>query len=305
MHSLPTGVSFFERGWLSSNNVLIQDEGQAILVDTGYWSHSAQTSSLVSSVLGNRSLTSVWNTHLHSDHCGGNAHLQAMFPDLQILIPPGHAPYVDNWDAEVLTYSPTGQHCPPFKRTGLLNDGDAHHIGGATWRIYSAPGHDPHSVVIFNEQEGVLISADALWENGFGVVFPEIEGVSAYDEVEATLKIIQQLQPKLVLPGHGGAFTDIPGALARAQTRLTQFRRAPDKHASYAAKVLLKFKLLELQRCTRTDFFNWAASTPYLRLLHTSYANGRSFEAWLLALCHSLQDAQACQLTDADIINLG
>jgi hypothetical protein len=33
----------------------------------------------------------------------------------------------------------------------------------------------------------VLISADALWENGFGVVFPELEGDDAFAIVAATL----------------------------------------------------------------------------------------------------------------------
>jgi glyoxylase-like metal-dependent hydrolase (beta-lactamase superfamily II) len=44
-------------------------------------------------------------------------------------------------------------------------------------------GHDPHSVILFEPVSRVLISADALWERGFGVIFPELEGVEAFDEV--------------------------------------------------------------------------------------------------------------------------
>lgn len=304
MHTLPPGITFFERGWLSSNNILISDNNQAVLVDTGYWTHAEQTRALLSDSLAGRPLTHIVNTHLHSDHCGGNAHLQCHFPDAQTLIPPGHAPYVDQWDPEALTYTPTGQHCPPFVKHGVLRDGDYLPLGRASWRVYAAPGHDPHAIVLFNEDEGVLISADALWENGFGVVFPEIEGVAAFDEVEATLDIIEQLKPRLVLPGHGSVFGDVSAAIARARSRLKQFRDAPDKHASYAAKVLIKFKLLELQKISTGEFFKWTQSSSYLRLLHTSYGNGKDYASWTHDLLRNLEKANACVLTaDGDIVN--
>ena len=305
MHSLPAGVTFFERGWLSSNNVLICDDTQAILVDTGYWTHAQQTHALVAQALQGRPLTHIVNTHLHSDHCGGNAHLQQGYPQVQTFIPPGHAPFVDQWDAAALTYTPTGQHCPPFVKTGVLNNGDCLPLQHTTWRVHAAPGHDPHSVVLFNEEERILISADALWENGFGVVFPEIEGIAAYDEVEATLDIIEQLQPRLVLPGHGAVFSDVPEALARARSRLAQFRNAPDKHASYAAKVLIKFKLLELQQISIADFMTWAQASSYLQLLHASYGAGMAYTDWVHTLLAGLEKAEACKLThDGDIVNL-
>lgn len=304
MHKLPSGVTFFERGWLSSNNVLIQDSEQAILVDTGYWTHAIQTSSLVASVLNNQTLTSIVNTHLHSDHCGGNAHLQHLFPAVSTLIPPGHASYVADWDADALTYTPTGQYCPTFRKNGVLSNGDSLSIGAATWRVYSAPGHDPHAIILFHERDGVLISADALWENGFGVVFPEIEGIKAFDEVDVTLRIIEQLEPKIVLPGHGPAFTDIRGALKRARTRLAQFRGAPEKHALYAAKVLLKFKLLELQKVKYVDFVAWAESASYLHLLQSTYAKAMKFDAWILEMCKSLEKSGACALDEQYIINI-
>ena len=41
--------------------------------------------------------------------------------------------------------------------------------GGAAERH----GHDPHSVILFEPQDRILISADALWEAGFGVIFPD------------------------------------------------------------------------------------------------------------------------------------
>lgn len=303
MSLIPQGVTFLERGWLSSNNILIQDEQQAILIDSGYWTHAEQTHELVKSALKSASLTTLINTHLHSDHCGGNAHLQARYPELTTRIPPGHASFVKDWDPVKLSYVPTGQHCPVFKVSSPLKNHEVLMVADKPWQVHAAPGHDPHSVVLFNDVDGVLISADALWENGFGVVFPEIEGQDAFDEVDSTLNIIEELAPKLVLPGHGGAFSDVSDAIVRARKRLQQFRSAPEKHANYAAKVLLKFKLLEFQKIKLMEFLAWAESVEYLKLLHARYSNGISNTGWLIDLCKSLEKSGACILDNTHITN--
>ena len=96
--TLPTGVSVFERGWLSSNNILVQGAHSSALIDSGYCTHAEQTLALLDSALQGRPLDVLINTHLHSDHCGGNAALQARYPALQTHIPPGHAEYVRLWE---------------------------------------------------------------------------------------------------------------------------------------------------------------------------------------------------------------
>ena len=80
--ALPPSIRVLERGWLSSNNILLfDDDGAATLVDTGYVTNKAQTRALVDHALAGRRLARIVNTHLHSDHCGGNAELHgAMGP---------------------------------------------------------------------------------------------------------------------------------------------------------------------------------------------------------------------------------
>ncbi|WP_298598344.1 MBL fold metallo-hydrolase, partial [uncultured Limnohabitans sp.] len=125
--SLPAGVTVLERGWLSANNVLLCDANSATLVDSGYVTHQAQTLALVEHALQGRALDQLANTHLHSDHCGGNHALQTRYPALQTWIPPGSAPDVKTWCEDALSYKPTGQNCPPFQFTGLLQPGSSHH----------------------------------------------------------------------------------------------------------------------------------------------------------------------------------
>lgn len=261
------GVSVFERGWLSSNNVLLHgaDGEDASLIDSSHCLHAAQTVALLRNALRpGQTLTRVVNTHLHSDHCGGNAALAREFGS-QIMIPPGDAEAVARWDEDRLTYRLTGQRCERFRADSLLRPGEAVAIGGRRWQALAAPGHDPHSLILFDAQHGTLISADALWENGFGVVFPELDGVDGFDDVAATLNLIESLDARCVIPGHGSPFADIAAALQRARARLAGFRAAPLRHARHGIKALTKYHLLEVGSQPLTALRAWFESTPISR----------------------------------------
>lgn len=294
---------FFERGWLSSNHLLLTGSEETVLIDSGYFSHSAQTLALVQQALAGRPLHRLINTHLHSDHCGGNAALQQAWPQLQTLIPPGLANAVQHWDVIDLTYEPTGQTCPRFHAQGVLQPGTAIRLADRTWQIHAAPGHDPHSVILFEPDSRVLLSADALWEHGFGVVFPEIVGDSGFKEIGETLALIESLNPQWVVPGHGRVFSDVQGALVRARERLALFQAQPIKHASHAAKVLMKFKLLELQRISVPDFNRWSASSAYLRELHAKHFLNEGFTDWIARLLDDLGRSKALQRMGDELIN--
>jgi glyoxylase-like metal-dependent hydrolase (beta-lactamase superfamily II) len=305
-HSLPVGITVLERGWLSANNILFQGKRAAALVDSGYASHSAQTVALVRHALGARPLDLLLNTHLHSDHCGGNAALQAAYPGVQTLIPPGQAEQVRRWDAVALSYEPTGQQCPRFRHDGLLTPGAEVALGEARWQVHGARGHDPHSIVLFEPRERVLISADALWENGFGVVFPELEGRSAFGEVAETLDLIENLRPLIVIPGHGctfGGAEAVSNALSSARRRLSRCIADPGWHARHAAKVLLKFRLLEMQRLELPELERWAMLTPYFALIRSRHFQDQPATEWFRSLVDDLVAANAARMSHGEIFN--
>ena len=286
--TLPPDISVFERGWLSSNNILLRGRESAALIDSGYGAHAQQTLLLVKAALDGRPLDMLLNTHLHSDHCGGNAALQNAYPALMTYIPPGLSRHVSTWDPQALTYAPTGQTCPQFGFDALLLPGTEIRLGDRLWQVHAAPGHDPHSVILFEPAARVLVSADALWERGFGVVFPELEGVDAFDAVGETIDLIESLAPVIVIPGHGPAFASIATSLASARARLDSFVRQPEKHISYAAKVLLKFKLLEVQNLELSAITAWAHATPYFMLIYSTHFSGLDFAQWVAQLITDL-----------------
>jgi len=300
---LPPGVQVFERGWLSSNNVLFIGPDHTALVDSGYGSHSELTVSMVRKALGSRPLQTLLNTHLHSDHCGGNAALQLAYPDMQTLVPPGLADAVRRWDDVALTYQPTGQTCPRFTFDTIAVPGTSVRLGQSAWEVHAAPGHDPDSVILFEPTTRTLLSADALWENGFGVVFLELEGLRAFDEVAQTLDLIERLRPRLVVPGHGPVFSDVSAALERARSRLAAYRADPRRHAGHAAKVLLKFKLLEVQQTQVDAFAAWAQATPYFRLVHDRWFGQEPFQEWISQLMNDLVRSKAAQFGTGTIAN--
>lgn len=300
---LPPGITVFERGWLSANNILFSGSTGTALVDSGYCTHAEQTLALVQGSLDQRPLDLLLNTHLHSDHCGGNAALQLRYPGLETRIPPGQAEHVRNWDPVALTYVPTGQLCPRFKIKGLLEPGKEVSLADRRWQIHSAPGHDPHSVVLFEPESRALISADSLWENGFGVIFQELEGEQAFDEVAYTLDLIERLDPLVVIPGHGKVFAHLAQSLAAARRRLDAFVHDPRKHATHAAKVLLKFKLLELQRLSLSELAQWTAATPYFGLVHRRWFSEIGPSTWLAHLVDDLVRAGAAQRQGDSLLN--
>jgi glyoxylase-like metal-dependent hydrolase (beta-lactamase superfamily II) len=289
------GLSVLERGWLSSNNLLIHaaaGEAGAVLVDSGHVKHAPQTVALLRQALAGRPLARLVNTHLHSDHCGGNASLQREF-GVPVSIPPGQAQAVRDWDEGALSYAATGQRMERFAPQATLAPGEAMVAGGRCWELLAAPGHDPHSLMLFDRAHGVLVSADALWENGFGVVFPELVGEPGFDEVAAVLETIAALPVRVVVPGHGRPFGDVGAALERAFARIRGLRADPARHARHALKVLLKYHLMEEGSQPLPALLDWAAATPLLQEVWRRWppAGVASARDWALLLAAEMVEA--------------
>ena len=281
---LPPGIEVFERGWLSANNILHFGDEDVSLVDTGYHAHQNLTLSLVRNALEKHRLTGlnkVVNTHLHSDHCGGNAALMEEF-DCEVFIPAAEEPAVKHWDMDLLSYQNLGQDCPRFSYHDLLVPEQEILLGRYSWEVLTAPGHDPHSVMLYQAEHRLLISADALWEEGFGVIFPELWGEAGFEEVAQTLDLIEGFSVDLVIPGHGKPFVDIAKSLAMARSRLDYLASDPDRNARHGAKVLLKYRLIEWRSKELSVVNEWIASTPALisaaKLLNMSM---NEFIQWL------------------------
>lgn len=294
------GIEVLERGWLSSNNVVLhgRDGEGATLVDTGHVVHAAQTLALVEATLGDAGLARIVNTHLHSDHSGGNATLQRRHR-VPLLVPAGGLAAVQAWDVGRLGYADVAQRCERFTADGALAPDDTLRAGATAWAVLAAPGHDPDALMLFEPRLGVLISGDALWEDGFGVVFPELDGEPGFEAVRETLAHIEALQPRVVIPGHGRAFADVAAALARARSRLARFEAAPLRHARHAAKVLLTYHLMEEGVQALPALLGWAAGAPLMQRIWARQGHPEGSSAgWAALLVDELVQGGAMVLRD-------
>ncbi len=260
---LPDGMQVLERGWLSANNILFDDGGQTTLVDSGYVSHAEQTVELVHSALGGRPLDRLINTHSHSDHIGGNAALKEAF-DCRIIVPAGLHAAIADWDKDALLLSPLGQRSARFQHDSLIAADDEIEMGGLNWQALAVPGHDMEALAYYNPEKRLLISGDALWENGFGVIFPELLGeADGLAHTRQTLERLARLPIDLVIPGHGSPFADVDAAFERAFRRLEAFAADLDKLAWHAIKVIVSFAMLERRCMAKAEFPAFVLALPF------------------------------------------
>jgi len=261
---LPPSLTFIERDWLSSNHLLGRSESGNVLVDSGYSSRRDLTLQLVARALGTAPLHRVVNTHVHSDHVGGNAALKARY-GCRISLPLQARQAVEEWQEDKLLYAPLGQSCDRFAADEYFDRGDSLEIGGMPWQALGSPGHDMDSLLLYQPDHRILLSADALWEHGFGILFPEFLDEPGFDAQEDTLQMLEDLEVDIVLPGHGPMFNGFRPALQRARQRLGYFRLNPDRHALLAVKVALSFMLLDRGRLNLGDLETTFGTLPMIQ----------------------------------------
>ena len=248
--------------------MLLRGADGAALIDSGYLTHAPQTLALVAHALGGERLARLLNTHCHSDHMGGNRAVQDAH-GCRTTIPIGEAPLVDRWDERELLLGFADQRAERFRYDDTLAPGETIHLGDIAWQVIGAPGHDPHAVMFFAPGDGILISGDALWEDGFGVVFPALFGdLRAFAQTRSTLEAIARLDVRTVIPGHGRVFADAARALERAFYRLDGYEEKPVRLARHCAKVMIVFALLEKQRMPLASLPRYCAELGIMRELN-------------------------------------
>jgi glyoxylase-like metal-dependent hydrolase (beta-lactamase superfamily II) len=100
--------------------------------------------------------------------------------------------------------------------TTKLHGGEKFSAGGRSWEVLHTPGHSPGHICLWSADDRLLCSGDHLlksisppvtFERGF-----ERDPMGSYLE---SLRLVEELEPALVLPGHGETFTG--GAVRAAQ----------------------------------------------------------------------------------------
>ena len=264
--TLAPGIQAIIRDWLDANHVLVIGSGECVLIDTGCSAHAARTLALLRDprALGTRTLDRIVNTHCHSDHMGGNAAIARVF-QTPISVPLDAAPIIDRWDTRELLLDYADQEADRFAYASTIAAGETLRIGGMEWQALAAPGHDMSALVFYAPEHRVLVSGDALWENGFGLIEPLDRLAERLAAQQLTLERIAALDIAWVVPGHGAPFTDAGAALARAFQRLDAFTADPLKLARHCLKAFFMFALLGRGRMAASDLPGYFERVPCYR----------------------------------------
>ena len=99
---------------------------------------------------------------------------------------------------------------PPYKVGRVLNEGDE--VAG--FRVVHAPGHARGEVIFFRESDRVAICGDVIRNMSYATALPGIKeppDVFTYDPAEnrRSIRRLAELNPALILPGHGPAVSDM------------------------------------------------------------------------------------------------
>jgi glyoxylase-like metal-dependent hydrolase (beta-lactamase superfamily II) len=184
----------------------------------------------------------------------------------------------------------------------VIAAGDSFEMGGLVWSALAAPGHDMEALVFHCREQRLLISGDALWQDGFGIVFGELLGrPGALAATRETLEMLSRLSVTTVIPGHGKPFEDFEPSLQRAFRRLAAFEEDPGRMARNALRACFTFNLLDLGRLPRSGLAEYLQSVPLFRDVGSRLLglDADALADWLLT---ELLRAEAVALVGADIV---
>jgi glyoxylase-like metal-dependent hydrolase (beta-lactamase superfamily II) len=239
-HRIPAGVTWQQRPFPDANLLLLQGTEPA-MVDSGFVGHAQQTADWAYAQIG-RTVTTIVNTHWHSDHVGGNALLQSG----------GAAIAASSPDAEAVTRRDPGccvaeyldQPVAPYAVDIALDDKQTLSLGNHDWQVISTPGHTPGHLCLWQPEHRLLAVGDALSSYDVGWVNLALDGPDAATTALESLQRLIDLNPRVLLPAHGAVPEDTGAALAAAARRTQRLVDDPAGAVWYAARRIFAFALM-------------------------------------------------------------
>lgn len=236
---LPSWVTWWQRPFPDANLLLLHGR-QPALVDSGFVGHADQTASWARAHAEHVSL--VVNTHWHADHVGGNALLQAGGAAIAAGAPEAAA--VARRDPGCCAAEYLDQPVAPYTVDMPLHDGQVLRLGDADWEVVHTPGHTPGHLALWQPEERLLVTGDALSEYDVGWVNLALDGPDAAATALASLRRMADLAPRVLLPSHGPIPADPGAAFAAALRRARRLVDDPAGAVWYGARRIFAFALM-------------------------------------------------------------
>jgi glyoxylase-like metal-dependent hydrolase (beta-lactamase superfamily II) len=123
------------------------------------------------------------------------------------------------------------QPVSPYTVDVPLHDSQNLRLGHADWAIVGTPGHTPGHVSLWQPEQRLLIVGDALSNYDVGWVNLALDGPDAAAIALASLHRMADLEPRVIMPGHGPIPAEPEAAFAAALRRAQRLVDDPPKRS--------------------------------------------------------------------------
>ncbi|WCN36332.1 MBL fold metallo-hydrolase [Aneurinibacillus uraniidurans] len=249
-------IIFFEREFPSANMILIQDQ-LPILIDTGFGSDAKDTEQLIKEAgTSPEELHLIVNTHYHSDHVGGNFHLQKNY-GVMIAAHKWEADLINSCDPEACSAEWLDQPVEPYRVDINLSDNDEIITGSRTLKVLHTPGHTLGHISLYEPDEGILICGDLFYKNDIGWINIFREGVASVQRSIESLDRLSVLPIQQAYPGHGPQIENPLAAIDAARERFEKWLRTPEKISWHACKRIFAYALIIKNGLAKEEINNY------------------------------------------------
>lgn len=212
-----------------SVNIFVIAGENGIVFDSGFGTKKCmnQMSSGINEITGLMqargmacSIKNAMTSHGHWDHFSGLRNLQQNC-GLQILTTKKQLPKISNKDAYLKSFSKIDStntrrffaprlgklHIPLLRiqficdQVKIIDHNDTLAVDDQTWKIFHLPGHDTDDIVLYNENQGILLGGDLIIKSITTWLGPPKSNLEAYVKSLAFLLKLPYL--KRIFPAHG------------------------------------------------------------------------------------------------------
>ncbi|OCA85305.1 MBL fold metallo-hydrolase [Pseudobacillus wudalianchiensis] len=236
-------IIFLERTFPSANMILIKDE-LPVLIDTGFGSDAEETEQLIREAgVSPEELPLIVNTHYHSDHVGGNYHLQKNY-GVTIAAHKWDAHLINSCDREACSAEWLDQPIEPYQVDIMLSDNDEIETGSSSLKVLHTPGHTLGHLSLYEPEEEILICGDLFHNNDIGWLNIFREGVASIQRSMESLERLSKLRIQKAYSGHGPYIENPSASIDAARARFDKWLKAPEKVSWHACKRIFAFTLM-------------------------------------------------------------
>ncbi|QBO37231.1 MBL fold metallo-hydrolase [Periweissella cryptocerci] len=193
---------------------VLVNEDQIMLVDSGLpggWPLIKEE--LVADGLGEKELVGIILTHQDFDHIGGVAAILNDYPEALVIALDEEVSYL-NGEQPFVKLTPERMQTLPaafqdkFGRandnvTKIVSDGDTMTFG-RTWQFVATPGHTPGHMSLYDAQDKLLITGDALRIDGDKLTPPAPQNTPDYPTAIDSVAKLAELPIENVIAYHDG-----------------------------------------------------------------------------------------------------